>query len=112
MPGPYEEERGGWSRRGSGVTVKTLNIYINVKCVNDTPEITNIGNQSTNEDTAKSVNFTVNDVETSNNSLSVSRSSSNTNLLPAGNISITGSGSTRTVRRHLQPINRAVPRLP
>ena len=30
--------------------------------------------------------------------MSVSRSSSNTSLLPAGNISITGSGSTRTVR--------------
>ena len=68
-----------------------------ITCVNDTPTITNIANQSTNEDTTKTVSFTVNDIETSNSSLPLSRTSSNSTLLPTSRISFGGSGSNRTV---------------
>ena len=84
-----------------GSKTRSDSFVLTVNAVNDTPTITNIGNQSINEDTAKSVNFTVTDIETADGSLSVSRYSSNTTLLPTSNISITGSGSSRTV--HMTP---------
>ncbi|MEI8651167.1 Ig-like domain-containing protein [Paraglaciecola sp. Hal342] len=79
-------------------TYSTVTINVTINCVNDTPTITNVSNQSTNEDVAKTVNFTVTDVETADGSLAVTRSTSNSTLLPVGNIVLGGSGSNRTVR--------------
>ena len=71
---------------------------LTVNAVNDAPTISNIADQSTNEDTATSaITFTVGDVETAAGSLTVSTSSSNTTLVPSGNISLGGTGPNRTV---------------
>lgn len=70
---------------------------LTVTAVNDAPTISSIANQTTNEDTAKGpLAFTVDDVETPN-SLTVTRSSSNTTLLPLSGIVLGGSGTSRTV---------------
>ena len=65
---------------------------------NTPPTISAIGAQVTNEDTATSaIAFTVGDAETAAGSLTVSGSSSNTVLVPNGNMVFGGSGANRTV---------------
>ncbi len=70
---------------------------VTVNSVNDAPTITDTPNQVTNEDTPLVVNVTVGDVETAASSLTLTGGSSNTTLVPNGNIVVTGSGATRTV---------------
>jgi hypothetical protein len=66
---------------------------------NTPPTISAINNLSINEDTSTgSLPFTVGDVETSATALTVTRGSSNTNLLPLSGILLGGSGSNRTVQ--------------
>ena len=88
-----------YSANNGGVT--TFNDTIKVTRTNSTntaPTISNIADQSTNEDTAKSnIAFTVGDAETAVGSLTVSGSSSNTTLVPNANIAFGGSGASRTV---------------
>ncbi|MDZ4778889.1 MAG: lamin tail domain-containing protein, partial [Planctomycetia bacterium] len=65
---------------------------------NNLPTISAIDNLAINEDgVTPSLDFTVGDVETPLNSLSITRSSSNTTLVPNANIVITGSGANRSV---------------
>lgn len=65
---------------------------------NSAPTISDIANQSTNEDAATSaIPFTVGDAETAAGSLTVSGGSSNTTLVPNANIVFGGSGANRTV---------------
>ncbi|MCK6472077.1 MAG: Ig-like domain-containing protein [Planctomycetes bacterium] len=65
---------------------------------NTPPTISNIADQTTSEDTAKSnIAFTVGDAETAAGSLAVSGSSGNTMLVPNTNITFGGSGANRTV---------------
>ncbi|MEM5511234.1 SpvB/TcaC N-terminal domain-containing protein [Pseudoalteromonas sp. AS71] len=79
-----------------GTRDDTLRLTVN--SVNDAPTITNIANQSTNEDTTKAISFTVGDVETSTSSLALSVvSSSNTLLLPTNRIVFGGNGASRTM---------------
>jgi hypothetical protein len=71
---------------------------LTVNSINDQPTITDIADETTNEDTpTPDIPFTINDIEDSNASLSLSGTSSNTTLVPNGNISFGGSGSARTV---------------
>ncbi|MCL1043710.1 cadherin-like domain-containing protein, partial [Shewanella marisflavi] len=92
MPPPDGE----WG--GSQITVEKLNVNVTINCVNDTPTISYISNKTINEDAStQTVSFTVGDVETSASSLSVSRSTSNSTLLPTSRITLGGSGSNRTV---------------
>jgi poly(3-hydroxybutyrate) depolymerase/PKD repeat protein len=73
-------------------------VTLNVTSVNDAPTISNIADQSTNEDTAKTgIAFTVGDAETAAASLTVSATSSNTALVPNANITLGGSGANRTL---------------
>ena len=66
--------------------------------VNNAPTISNVGNLSTNEDTATAaIPFIVGDIETAAASLAVSGTSSNPALVPNANIVLSGSGSNRTV---------------
>ena len=65
---------------------------------NDTPTISDIANQTIDEDGATgALTFTVGDQETAAGSLTVSGSSSNTTLVPNANIVFGGSGASRTV---------------
>ena len=62
------------------------------------PTITSLGNQSINEDTTLAAQvFTISDFETSAASLTVTASSSNTTLVPNGNLVLGGSGANRTI---------------
>lgn len=72
---------------------------LTVNAVNDAPTISDIAGQVVDEDTPTGmVAFTIGDVETPANNLTVSASSSNTALVPTGNIVIDGSGGNRTIQ--------------
>ena len=81
-----------------GEVSDTVTVTITVNAVNDAPTISDIDDQSVNEDNSKTVTFTIADIETTATSLIVTLvSSSNTSLLPTSNISLGGSDSSRTV---------------
>ena len=65
---------------------------------NVAPTISDVANQSTNEDNPTgAVSFTVGDAGTAAGDLTVSGSSSNTTLVPNANIALGGSGANRTL---------------
>ncbi len=69
-----------------------------VTSTNTAPTISNIANRTINEDgTTGQVSFTVGDAETAAGSLTMTGSSSNTTLVPKGNIVFGGAGANRTV---------------
>ncbi|MBK8821420.1 MAG: right-handed parallel beta-helix repeat-containing protein [Anaerolineales bacterium] len=66
--------------------------------LNTAPTISDITDKTTDEDTATgNISFTVGDVESSVDYLTVTATSSNTTLVPNGNIFLGGSGANRTV---------------
>lgn len=66
--------------------------------VNALPTISNIGDQTIDEDTSTgALAFTIDDVETPAGSMTVTGSSSNTTLVPISRIVFGGSGANRTV---------------
>lgn len=74
---------------------------VTVTNVNDLPTISNIPNQTVSEGSATAViPFTIGDLETAVNSLTLTATSSNPTLVPSGNANITlgGSGANRTVK--------------
>lgn len=79
-----------------GKTGKKTTLHVN--WVNDVPKISNIGNHTINEDgNTGAIALTVSDEETADGSLTLSATSSNTSLLPSGNIAFGGSGKNRSV---------------
>jgi hypothetical protein len=69
-----------------------------IATVNDVPTISDIASKTISEDTSTGpIGFTVGDVETPAGSLTLSRTSSNTALVPVANIVFGGSGAARTV---------------
>jgi len=83
---------------GDGSLTATDTVLLTVNAVNDTPTISNIADQTINQDTATgALAFTVGDVETPASSLIVSGTSSNPALVPNANIVFGGSGANRTV---------------
>ena len=82
---------------GGGATASDT-FVLTVTAVNDVPTISDVADQTTNEDTATpALSFTVGDVETAAASLTLSGTSSNTTLVPNANIVFGGSGASRTV---------------
>lgn len=76
----------------------TSTVTIAVTGSNDAPTITNVANQTIDEDTSTgALSFTVGDTETAAGSLTVSGSSSNATLVPDADIVFGGSGASRTV---------------
>ena len=81
---------------GSATASDTFVLTVN--SVNDAPTISNLTDRTINEDASTgAIAFTVGDVETAATSLSVTRASSNTTLVPTANIVLGGSGASRTV---------------
>ena len=73
-------------------------VYVDYAFSNTPPIISDIRNQTTNEDTPTgAIPFTVNDNETPAANLVVTGTSSNTTLVPNGSIVFGGSGTNRTV---------------
>ncbi|KPA12662.1 hypothetical protein MHK_007131, partial [Candidatus Magnetomorum sp. HK-1] len=78
------------------LTATTI-INVTVNNVNDTPTIANISDQTIDEDAVSGpLSFTVADADTGD-ILTVTASSSNTSLITVPNISLGGSGNSRTV---------------
>ncbi len=76
----------------------TRTFALTVTAVNDAPTIAAIGDRVTQEDTpAGPIAFTVDDVETAAAALTLTRTSSNTTVLPLANVVLGGSGASRTV---------------
>ena len=66
--------------------------------LNTAPTISDIPDQTIDEDTSTGdLSFTVGDVETTLDYLTITAASSNTTLVPSGNISLDGSGANRTI---------------
>jgi hypothetical protein len=81
---------------GTNTTQETFTVTVNA--VNDAPTVTQIGNQTIDEDTSTGpLAFTVGDVETAAGSLTVTGSSDSPTLIPNANVVIGGSGASRTV---------------
>jgi len=81
-----------------GALTASDTFVLTVNAVNDAPTISDIANQTVNEDAATGVlAFIVGDLETAAGSLAVTGSSSNTALVPNANIVFGGSGANRTV---------------
>ncbi|MCU0772614.1 MAG: tandem-95 repeat protein [Verrucomicrobia bacterium] len=81
-----------------GVLTATSQFTLTVTSVNDTPTLTSITNRAINEDTSTGpISFTVGDVETAADMLTLSGTSSNPTLVPNANITFGGSGAARSV---------------
>ena len=71
---------------------------VNVTAVNDAPTISVIADRTINEDTnTGAIAFTIGDVETAAGSLTITRASLNTTLLPLANAVLGGTGANRTI---------------
>jgi len=81
----------------NNVVTRTFGVLVNA--VNDAPTISAIPNQIVEQNLPTPViSFTIGDAETPATSLIVSASSSDTTLVPNGNILLGGSGANRTVQ--------------
>ena len=81
---------------GTLSTTTTFNVTTND--VNQPPTISDISNQSTDEDTSSGpISFTVGDADNSPSTLIVTASSSNQAIIPDGSIVLSGSGANRTI---------------
>jgi VCBS repeat-containing protein len=87
------------ARDAAGADSSPVTVSINVNPVNDTPTITvAAGGQCLSDSSAQGrLNLTVGDVDNPTSSLTLSGSSSNTTLVPIGNIVFGGSGTGRSV---------------
>ncbi len=81
-----------------GTLSASRSFTVTVKAVNDAPTISAIANQTIKEDKTKTISFTIGDAETSTSKLKLTRSSSNTKLIPTSGVVLGGSGSKRTVK--------------
>jgi hypothetical protein len=89
-----DARHGGWG----WVAMDSVSIPGTTDLVNTAPMIGSIPNQSVPPNTSTGpIPFTIGDAQTPAASLTLSKSSSNTNLVPAANIVFGGSGSNRTV---------------
>jgi uncharacterized repeat protein (TIGR01451 family) len=82
---------------GQGAT-SNASFLLTVHAVNDPPEISALADRVTDEDVPTALDFTISDIETMPEGLTVSVVSSNQTLLPAANMHIEGAGATRTLR--------------
>lgn len=81
-----------------GTLTATETFTVTVNSVNDDPTISSIGNQTIDEGTSTGpLSFTIGDIETAATALTITRASSNTTLIPLGNVVLGGSGTSRTV---------------
>ena len=81
-----------------GTLTATDTFVLTVGTPNNAPTISDVTDKSTNQNTSTGpIPFTVGDLETASGSLMVTRSSSNTTLVPLANVVLGGSGASRTV---------------
>src|SRR6185436_12157669 len=76
-----------------GITSDSFDLVVN--SVNDAPTISDVANTSTDEDIAKTVTFTVGDIETLATALTLTATSSDESVVPVVNIVFGGTGADR-----------------
>ncbi|MCX7420153.1 MAG: Ig-like domain-containing protein [Planctomycetia bacterium] len=87
------------SVRDGNRAISSETFIVTVNAVNDAPTVSNVANQTIDEDKSTSViNFTIGDVDNLAGSLVVAATSSNLDLVPLNNIVLGGSGSNRTIK--------------
>jgi Response regulator containing a CheY-like receiver domain and an HD-GYP domain len=92
-----------------GVYTQTTSFAVNITPVNDSPVISDIDNCTTEEETPISINFTVSDVESTTDNLSITINSSNFDLIPYGSLDIKQNAREAGVDNFLiKPINQSV----
>ena len=80
------------------VSGKTTEVVFDYSAINAEPTISELANVTISEDSSTGlIGFSIGDLETSVSSLSLTRSSSNTALVPNTSIVLSGSGASRTV---------------
>lgn len=83
---------------GDGITTTSVPVTLTVRSVNDLPTITGLTAQSIDEDTSTGpLAFTLADVETPAEDITLTATSNSTGLIPHANIVFGGSGASRTV---------------
>lgn len=81
-----------------GTDSQQVVMHVTVLPVNDLPTISEIDDQVTDEDvTTSPISFTIGDPETDADHLSITVTSSDSHLFPAGDIVITGAGAERSL---------------
>ena len=76
----------------------TADVTVTVNAINDRPVISDVANQTINEDTTTgALSFTVTDVDNDDGLLQVTTTTSNSSVIPLSGIVLAGSGSSRTV---------------
>jgi hypothetical protein len=91
------QDSGGTANGGVNIAQRTFTVAV-TSPLNTAPTLTTIANQTINEDgVAGPLNFTVGDAESPASSLTLTRASSNTSLVPTANVVLGGSGANRTV---------------
>jgi hypothetical protein len=82
---------------GAGLT-DDQNISVTVLDINEAPAVSSISDQAIAEDSSTgAIGFTIGDPESLASSLTVTASSSDTNLIPDGNVLLSGTGANRTI---------------
>jgi|GEM_PF-3447295 len=80
-----------------GTDSRQVVVHVTVQPVNDLPTISAIDDQAINEDTATEIPFEISDVETDADSLSISVTSSDPNLIADSGIQVLGTGTSRSL---------------
>lgn len=82
-----------------GQATATRSFKLTVNPVNDAPTLSSLTDQAvTAGDGTLTIPFTIGDVETAVDDLTLGASSSNTSLVPNGNLVLAGSGADRTLK--------------
>ncbi|MBI5774404.1 MAG: VCBS repeat-containing protein, partial [Verrucomicrobia bacterium] len=92
----YGKDSGG-TANGGWATSSTQTFAITVTSSNDRPTISVITDRVGREDAATNISFTVGDADNDPGSLTLTVSSSNTGLVPNGNLLLGGGGTSRTL---------------
>lgn len=83
---------------GGASDIETFNVIVNASGGNTPPTISAIADQTVDlNESTPAIPFTIGDAQTAVGSLTILKASSNTVLVPVGNIVIGGSGANRTV---------------
>ncbi|AFZ51180.1 Cadherin domain-containing protein [Dactylococcopsis salina PCC 8305] len=81
-----------------GSLTDTATVTVTINGVNDAPNISEIPDQTFDQDSSSgAIDFTISDVETAADSLTVSATSDNQTLMPDGNITLSGTDENRTL---------------
>ena len=94
----YGSETFSYTIHDSVAASATASVTVTVNAVNDAPVISDVTNQTIDEDsTTDALSFTISDVDNSISCSNVTKSSNNTTKIPNANVVIGGSGTDCTV---------------